>query len=370
MRGEYSIKGIRLFGCLKSASYAFRRPTVDVILRDNEVFHRPRRKTLPSDSKELVGLSEAISGDAAQWEIRGHAYFDGTAHEARWIYRYGLPHAKSFGNTLVFSLFNDYMDDNGLAKIERLEARYRRAAQPRYTRHNDNRPYCGAAQVVRRPELIMLTEGQYPNRYLPRSPLEGNRGVLVGRRGKAQLIIGDSWWAKLRRGHVARLVVGDTHWITASDNERLMMAKDARQCPMGADAFVAGLGLGVVILYLARRCKCITVAEIEQDVIELIWPRLVRYCSERYPNLVLRLYHGDALKAIGQEPGRYDFVYWDILENADKSQRPLLEQCKRASWETQPQAKVAMWGEELILGSRPNDLGKEEQSETVYVPNS
>jgi len=107
--------------------------------------------------------------------------------------------------------------------------------------------------------------------------------------------------------------------------------------------------LGLIVLYLARRCRCITVAEIDERVIRLVWPRLVDYLQPRYPDLELRIFLADALDVVRREPGRYDFVYMDIWPSSMPAERELVERSRRAAESAQPQAAVVCWAEEEIL---------------------
>lgn len=137
--------------------------------------------------------------------------------------------------------------------------------------------------------------------------------------------------------------------MTSSMQEKEMMRAGAALCPPQAHAFVGGLGLGVVILALAERCRRITVAEIDARVIRVVKPRLQRYLAHHYPDVMLDIRHGDALELIGQ--GRYDFVYMDIWPTADEFSREILERARQAAVAAQPQAKIVCWAEELIKGT-------------------
>jgi len=325
MRCEYAATGREPFAVLRAAAYGLRRPTADEIYCDDCLVSRPRRKTLPTGDgrdERLTAIAEQLLAKAGAerglhtWRLCGHFYFDYSPREARWLLHYALPHARSFGVRLSIPAFEEWMADGGEEKIVRFEERERRRARPVRLPRNDSRPLRISTRVRRRPDLDMLTRGQYPERYCPRTDAEEMRGVLVAQTQGAYIAIGRGFEPP-RHGHKAFLRVDGRFWMSTSPKERLMVAQDARRCPPGADAFVGGLGLGLIVLYLARRCRCITVAEIDERVIRLVWPRLVDYLQPRYPDLELRIFLADALDVVRREPGRYDFVYilylWVVL---------------------------------------------------------
>ena len=77
MRGPYTVMGRDLFGCLRSAAYGLRRPTVDEIWREGKLFCRPEHKLLPTGQgrderlqamvESLVGLSSYCGGG---WQVK------------------------------------------------------------------------------------------------------------------------------------------------------------------------------------------------------------------------------------------------------------------------------------------------------------
>lgn len=355
MRGQYTAKGFDLFGCLRSAAYGLQRPTVDEIRLGGQVVTRPRRKLLPTGpgrDQRLQAMVEPLDrlrpAARTEWIVRGHAYFDGHPNTACWIRGCVIPHAESFGVRLSFPIYEDWMQNNGERKVAEYEARCRRQCAAKRPRRDDGRPFTVRTRLVKRPELMMLSRGLYPERYAPRTDLEEMQGVLVATRGDARISFGRTLGTRPRHGHTAHLRIGEKLWMSTDDREKLMLINAARRCPPGADAFVGGLGLGLIVLYLARRCKTITVAETEQDVIELVWPRLQDWCQEHHPHLKLRIFHGDALDAIAREPGRYDYVFQDIWPTVADQYRPIMKRTKAISKSTQPQAVIVCWAEELF----------------------
>lgn len=360
MRGQYTAIGFDLFGCLIAPAYGLRSPTCDEIRLGDELVHRPRRKRLPTGQGRDAALEEIASPlrqlqyeteEWLPWSVKGHAYFDGHPGTARWIQDYALKHAESWNVRLSFPLYKEWMIDNGDERIAEWHCRFKAYFAPKYSRRDDQRPFEIQTRLLHRPELIMLSQSQYL-KYAPRTSFEEAHGILVARRNEASIIFGRTIGTKPKHGHTAHLRIGGHLWMSTDDREKYMMMNYARQCPPGADAFVGGLGLGLIVLYLANRCRCITVAEIDQDVIELIWPRLVTYCSEKYPDLVLRLYHGDARIALASEPERYDYVFCDWWPNANKEHWPLVEEARVLSEQHQLQAVIVCWAEEAMRQSK------------------
>lgn len=356
MRGQYTARGFNLFGCLIAAAYGLRSPTCDEIRLGDKLIHRPKRKRLPTDQGRDVALEELASSlrqlqyeaeEWLPWTVEGHAYFDSRPGTAKWIRDCALKHAESWNVRLSFPVYEKWMADGGDEKIARWNRRFRAYFAPKYPRRDDRRPFETPTRLTQRPELVMLSRGQYL-KYAPRTNHKETHGVLVGRCGKASIIFGRTIGTRPQHGHTAHLRIDGKLWMSTDDREKYMMMNYARRCPAKADAFVGGLGLGLVVLCLARRSRCITVAEIDQDVIELVWPRLVAYCSERYPDLVLRLYHGDARDALAQNPARYDYVFCDWWPNADKEYWPLMKEARVLSEQHQPRAITVCWAEEKI----------------------
>lgn len=356
MKGHYTATGFDLFGCLIAPAYGLRSPTCDEIRLGEEIIYRPKRKRLPVGQGRDAALEELASPlrqlqyntkECLPWLVGGHAYFDGHPGTAHWIRDYALKHAESWQVKLSFPLYEEWMASTGDERIAEWRRRFKAQFAPRYPRRDNIRPFETRTRLLQRPELVMLSRGQYL-KYAPRTNHEETHGVLVGRRGYARIIFGRTIGTRPKHGHTAHLRIDDKLWMSTDDKEKFMMMNYARQCPVRADAFVGGLGLGLIILYLAHRCRSITVAEIDQDVIELVWPRLKEYCAERWPHLILRLYHGDARIGLTQKPDHYDYVFCDWWPNANKEYWPLVEEAKALAKCYQPQAVTVCWAEEKI----------------------
>ena len=111
----------------------------------------------------------------------------------------------------------------------------------------------------------------------------------------------------------AYLVKEGVVWMTTHRGERWDMMRAVNECPENARAFVGGLGLGLVLLYLAEsgKTKDVLVAELDDRVIEVILPRITPWLKERYPDFKWKVLQGDAHKLI-EVSGTFDWIFWDI----------------------------------------------------------
>lgn len=191
-------------------------------------------------------------------------------------------------------------------------------------------PKCGAystletrrsiTKVYPREDLLMLTYGEYPRKYCPRTSVEEVVGVEVERKGKARLLIGRGFeppW----QGHKAVLTINRSVFMTTSYRERMGMRGAVAWCPPNAKVFIGGLGLGLVLLYLAKtnKAKEVVVCEISKDVIELITPRLEYWFSKHYPSFNWTVIQGDAVEEV-LKGGPYDWIFMDIWQTPSLSE--------------------------------------------------
>lgn len=152
-------------------------------------------------------------------------------------------------------------------------------------------PRCNSYQVIStshiitriqpREDLLMLTEGQYPKRFCPVTSVQETTGITVNQivKGKIRLaFIGiGRGWENAKHGHKAYLWVrGKGMLMTTSYDERQSMKGAVAWCPKNARVFIGGLGLGLILIYLAktRQPKSVTVCEIDPLVIQLVYPKV------------------------------------------------------------------------------------------------
>ncbi len=209
-------------------------------------------------------------------------------------------------------------------------------------------PECGArgANFTRlnpttiqvRDDLLMLTGDQYPERYCPSTSLEEIQAAsidrfIVDRVGNAKLFISRGW-EPLYHGHYAYLSEGGVMWMTSDKDERdSMLWAVVDKCPDHARVFVAGLGLGIVLLYLAKSGKSVEVivAEKSENIIELIEPKIRPWLQGRFPHFKWTVIHGDALELVAST-GSFDWIFFDIwMGSILRGNAITVEETRRAS---------------------------------------
>jgi len=161
----------------------------------------------------------------------------------------------------------------------------------------------------------MLTEGQYPEKFCPKTSREEIAGILVGKHGKARLIVGRGF-EHFKHGHKVSLITRNGHQMDTNYNERQSMKGAVAWCPESARVFIGGLGVGLILLYLAKTGKPreVVVCEIDKDVINLVEPRLRKWFKKHYPDFNWKVICGDALVEVTKgEP--YDWVFMDLWKS-------------------------------------------------------
>ena len=111
-------------------------------------------------------------------------------------------------------------------------------------------------------------------------------------------------------GTYAVLKVNGQVWMSDTRMERISnyaVLHEAR-----GDVFIAGLGIGMILLPLLRKpeVKSVTVMEINRDVIQLVEPHIRK--AARRSARKLKIYEGDALILMPDEGHRFDTVSFDI----------------------------------------------------------
>jgi hypothetical protein len=178
-------------------------------------------------------------------------------------------------------------------------------------------------KVIPYEEILMLTGGQYPRRYCPRSNTEETRGVVVEERGELSLKVGRGF-EQARWGHKAFLTETDpqgrVHYqMDTGLRERRMVYGSLRWIPPKANVLVAGLGLGVVVLNLAKKPRGIHIVEVNTAVRDLIWHRLTRWCEAKHYPGELSLEINDIQTHLRFTTHLYDIIYLDIWDHMEKT---------------------------------------------------
>ena len=98
--------------------------------------------------------------------------------------------------------------------------------------------------------------------------------------------------------------------------EHKSMYNAAKKCSKHGRALTAGLGLGLVILYLAkmRKPKEIVVIEKEKRLVEVLQDKLIQWFSTYYPQVSIKIIVGDIYDEITKH-GTFDWIYLDLIDS-------------------------------------------------------
>src|SRR5271157_4778237 len=143
-------------------------------------------------------------------------------------------------------------------------------------------------KIVVREDLSMITGDRYPGLFCPRTTMEelhGPQGTVLDWEG-LKIRISRGFQPK-DYGQYAYLIVDKRVWMTTDAEEDAAMEEAVKDCPENARIFVAGLGLGLTLLKLAKRTRPreVVVAEINLKVIQAVEPILRPWFEKHYPQL-------------------------------------------------------------------------------------
>ena len=178
-------------------------------------------------------------------------------------------------------------------------------------------------KIVVKEDLLMFTDGQYPEKYCPKTSAEelfGNQGLVINKNG-VKIFISRGMGNKFD-GHYVYLYVDGSPWMTTEKQEHESMELALKQCPENARVFIGGLGLGLILLKLAQSKKAreVLVVEREQRVISVVEPIIRRWFIVHYPDFNWKVICGDALEEVGKH-GKWDWIFFDIWSNAYSVQK-------------------------------------------------
>lgn len=168
-----------------------------------------------------------------------------------------------------------------------------------------------AGFIKEKEELLMLTHGQYTPRDYPETVYAADGLIL--RIDKDPDHVED--------GHCAYLLMDGKIWMSTHRGEHFDMWNAVQHCPGNARVFIGGLGLGLILLYLARSRKVreALVVEIDPRVIKTIEPRIRFWFSKTYPEFKWCVIKGDAEKE-AEKHGIFDWFFWDIWATPEFSE--------------------------------------------------
>lgn len=206
-------------------------------------------------------------------------------------------------------------------------------------------PHCGGRNVIlgtrtnvtsiiTRKDLAMLTSDRYPDEFCPSTTLEeleANR-FPIATYGKAKMFVSRGFHPA-DQGHYIYLFEGSTLWMTTWKGERLAMLLSVMyECP-GGRVFVAGLGVGLILLYLAvsRKTTEVVVAETSENIIGLVEPIIRPWLAREYPDFKWSIIQGDAFEEV-KKNGKFDWIYFDIWKDMYlRKEDPTVEKAYEAS---------------------------------------
>lgn len=202
--------------------------------------------------------------------------------------------------------------------------------------------------IVLKEDLLMFTNGQYPQKYCPKTTAEelfSDKGLVINHDG-VKIFISRGWCNK-NKGHYVYLLVDGKLWMTTDYEETESMELAVKQCPQNAKVYIAGLGLGLILLKLAqsKKTKEVLVVERDQRVIDIVEPIIRRWFNVHYPHFNWNVIHGDALEEI-EKHGKWDWIFFDIWSDADATHKdepqPEVVQAKATPYLTE-KGRLTIW---------------------------
>lgn len=118
-------------------------------------------------------------------------------------------------------------------------------------------------------------------------------------------------------GKEMKLFIDGREVMVTSPEEHLSMERSVAECPDNARVFIGGLGLGLVLLYLAnsRKSTSVLVCEIHAQVLNLVRRRVERWFTQNYPDFNFEIINGDAFSEVVKH-GKFDWIYIDLTGGA------------------------------------------------------
>jgi len=135
----------------------------------------------------------------------------------------------------------------------------------------------------------------------------------------------------VRPGTYARLIVDGKLMMTDTTQE--FVTNSGVILHSQGDVLIAGLGLGMVLMVLAKRkaVTSITVVEKSQDVIDLVEPHLREEMTKR-ESARLTILQGDIFEWRPPKDARYDYIYFDIWPDINPDNLPAMTKLHRSFW--------------------------------------
>lgn len=203
-------------------------------------------------------------------------------------------------------------------------------------------------KIVAREDLLMFTDGKYPNQYCPRTSAEelfGHQGDIINENGVRIFI--SRGWANKNYGQYVYLRVDRIGWMTTEEQELQIMQLAVQECPPNARVYVGGLGLGLTLLELAhsKRAREVVVVEREPRVIKYVEPIIRKWFDSHYPEFKWTVMQGNAVEEVGKH-GLWDWIFIDIWSDGEGSRegepKPQEVQTRAQAYLTE-RGRVTIW---------------------------
>ena len=160
-------------------------------------------------------------------------------------------------------------------------------------------------------------------------------------------------------GRYARLTIGGMVVMSDTEMERKTNASAVRHAV--GDVLVGGLGLGMVLIGMARKpeVRTVTVVETSQDVMQAVWPQVSRFLGRKARKVTI--VHADVREF--KTATKFDAAYFDIWPDISTENLPemarLAQRFKgrlRRDGERKPW--MGSWMQDYLRDERRSDRGR------------
>ncbi|MBA7473846.1 hypothetical protein ES707_09191 [subsurface metagenome] len=120
---------------------------------------------------------------------------------------------------------------------------------------------------------------------------------------------------KIKGEKEAELYIDNLLIFPLCPETHIAMRNAIDKCPVGSRVFTSGLGLALVLLYLAQSGKAaeVIICEIDERVIKLVAEQVTHWFANNYPDFNLTIIKGDAYEEIGKH-GLFDWIFIDLSD--------------------------------------------------------
>lgn len=132
---------------------------------------------------------------------------------------------------------------------------------------------------------------------------------IIVKNNNVELKLVEGRWGKEVELYINNRIAMQTH-----PGMHASMEKSVEQCPINARAYIGGLGLGLILLYLAFSGKAVEVivCEKNENLIRLLANKVIQWFAVNYPGFRITIIKGMAWEEIGKH-GKFDWIFYDFL---------------------------------------------------------